>query len=544
MGKPIIDVSAHNGTIDWAKVKDNVQAAIIRLGYTGYGNGAITYDAKYQANRAGCEANGIPFTLYYFPCSINDAEAKAEAQFIADACQGMSFPLPVFLDSEYAEPNGRGRADQLDKATRTRLLRIICEELQAKGIPAGVYASTSWLKSRLDVSQLPFYIWVASWTSSLGWTGSYALWQYSSSGSIPGISGRVDLSRPADNFEIPMQKGGNTTMSKCTAAAVIAVAAAEIGYKEKASNSSLDDKTANSGSGNWTKYARDFDQKWPNWYNGKKNGYAWCDMFVDWCFLTAFGYEAALRLLCQPEKSAGAGCTYSLGYYRAKGQFYTSPKPGDQIFFGTSISDSSHTGIVEKVEGSKVYTIEGNTSDQVARRSYALGASNIIGYGRPAYDEVSSSGSTPSPSKSVDEVAREVIAGAWGNGDDRKSRLTAAGYDYSAVQSRVNEILGSGNSTPSTSSKSVDELAQEVLAGKWGNGSERKSRLTAAGYDYSAVQSKVNALLGSSGGKSVDTLAQEVIAGKWGNGADRKARLTAAGYDYNAVQSRVNEILA
>ena len=62
MGKPIIDVSAHNGTIDWAKVKDNVQAAIIRLGYTGYGNGAITYDAKYQANRAGCEANGIPFT--------------------------------------------------------------------------------------------------------------------------------------------------------------------------------------------------------------------------------------------------------------------------------------------------------------------------------------------------------------------------------------------------------------------------------------------------------------------------------------------------
>ena len=111
-----------------------------------------------------------------------------------------------------------------------------------------------------------------------------------------------------------------------------------------------------SGSANYTKYARDFDQKYPNWYNGKKNGYAWCDMFVDWCFLTAFGYEKALSLLCQPEKSAGAGCTYSLGYFKNKGQLFTSnPKPGDQIFFGTSQSDVSHTGIVEKVDSSKVY---------------------------------------------------------------------------------------------------------------------------------------------------------------------------------------------
>lgn len=200
------------------------------------------------------------------------------------------------------------------------------------------------------------------------------------------------------------QTGGTSTMSKYYASTVIAVAVAEIGYKEKASNSNLDDKTANSGSNNYTKYARDFDEKYPNWYNGKKNGYAWCDMFVDWCFLTAFGYEAALKLLCQPEKSAGAGCTYSLGYYRNKGQFYASnPKAGDQIFFGTSVSNSSHTGLVEKVDSSKVYTIEGNTSDCVARRTYSLSDSSIIGYGRPAYDaETSTStGSTGSTSGST-----------------------------------------------------------------------------------------------------------------------------------------------
>jgi N-acetylmuramoyl-L-alanine amidase CwlA len=93
--------------------------------------------------------------------------------------------------------------------------------------------------------------------------------------------------------------------------------------------------------------------------------------------------------------------------------------------------------------------------------------------------------------------------------------------------------------------KSVDELAKEVLEGKWGNGSERKQRLTAAGYNYTAVQAKVNQLLYGKkpAKKSIDELAREVIAGKWGNGAERKKRLTAAGYDYKAVQKRVNELL-
>lgn len=95
------------------------------------------------------------------------------------------------------------------------------------------------------------------------------------------------------------------------------------------------------------------------------------------------------------------------------------------------------------------------------------------------------------------------------------------------------------------SMKSVDELAREVLAGKWGNGQDRVSRLSSAGYDYQAVQNQVNALLGggSTNLKSVDAIAREVIQGKWGNGADRKIRLKRAGYDYDAVQKRVNELL-
>ena len=93
--------------------------------------------------------------------------------------------------------------------------------------------------------------------------------------------------------------------------------------------------------------------------------------------------------------------------------------------------------------------------------------------------------------KPVDEIAKEVIAGKWGNGTDRKSRLEKAGYNYAAVQAKVNELL----SGKTTTKKSINEVAKEVIAGKWGNGADRKKRLTAAGYNYTEVQKVVNKLL-------------------------------------------------
>ena len=157
--------------------------------------------------------------------------------------------------------------------------------------------------------------------------------------------------------------------------------------------------------------------------------------------------------------------------------------------------------------------------------------------------------STPSGSKSNEELADEVIAGKWGNGDDRKNRLTAAGYNYSAIQSIVNQKLSGGSSAPKASTKSNETIAQEVINGAWGNGQERKDRLTAAGYDYNAIQSIVNQKLGAgsssnSNKKSNETIANEVIRGDWGNGQDRKNRLQAAGYDYNAIQAIVNRKLS
>lgn len=208
---------------------------------------------------------------------------------------------------------------------------------------------------------------------------------------------------------------------------VIDIALNEVGYIEKASNSNLDDKTANTGSGNYTKYARDLDKI--NFYNGPKNGYAWCDVFVDWCFVQAFGKERALELLCQPNKSTGAGCGLSMNFYKAHNQFYTEPKAGDQIFF-TDGSSIYHTGLVYKVDSSKVYTIEGNTSDvnyvdgnggKVCKKSYPINANYIAGYGRPKYDKTTVD--VPVEEDKKEEKKHKIdVDGKWGTDTTRKAQ--------------------------------------------------------------------------------------------------------------------------
>lgn len=157
--------------------------------------------------------------------------------------------------------------------------------------------------------------------------------------------------------------------------------------------------------------------------------------------------------------------------------------------------------------------------------------------------------STPeiSNKKSNEEIANEVIAGKWGNGADRKTALTNAGYDFSAIQEIVNQKLAGKTTESKPALKSVDEVAKEVIAGKWGNGQDRFNKLNAAGYDSNAVQNRVNEILGAkttANKKSNEEIANEVIKGLWGNGADRKNKLQAAGYDYNAIQKIVNAKLS
>ncbi len=174
---------------------------------------------------------------------------------------------------------------------------------------------------------------------------------------------------------------------------LIEIALNEVGYLEKATNEYLDEKTKNAGYNNYTKYARDID-KIKNFYNGRKQSYSWCDVFVDWCFIQTFGVERAQELLCQTDNSTGAGVGFSKSFYQKKEQYYTrNPKKGDQIFFKKN-NKLCHTGLVYKVDKERVYTIEGNTSESnglvsnggcVSKKSYKLNSPSIDGYGRPKY---------------------------------------------------------------------------------------------------------------------------------------------------------------
>lgn len=202
---------------------------------------------------------------------------------------------------------------------------------------------------------------------------------------------------------------------------VIKIARGEKGYLEKATKSDLDSKTGNAGKNNYTKYARDLDAI--SFFNGRKQGAAWCAVFVAWSFYKAFGKSPALSLLCQPsntKNNCGAGCKYIYQYFKAKGQWHTSnPKPGDVIvFYDSSKSSYAHTGLVYKVDGSYVYTIEGNTSTAsgvvangggVAEKKYKLDYDRIVGYGRPKFGVKTSTSTTTTITTITDTKSYQCI---------------------------------------------------------------------------------------------------------------------------------------
>lgn len=175
---------------------------------------------------------------------------------------------------------------------------------------------------------------------------------------------------------------------------LLAVALGEVGYFEKANGNInyLYNKTSNKGSNNYTKYGYEMHKLYPAVMDYPA---AWCDAFVDWCFVQVFGAETARKLLHQFDDYT----VQSAAYFKKAGEWHTSPQRGDQIFFKNS-TGICHTGLVYDVSGGTVYTVEGNTGgnagtvvangDAVCKKSYAINNSRIAGYGRPNWSLVAS----------------------------------------------------------------------------------------------------------------------------------------------------------
>ena len=148
---------------------------------------------------------------------------------------------------------------------------------------------------------------------------------------------------------------------------VIDLAKSQVGYRE--------------GANNYNKFAEGLD----SYYGWHIQNQPYCDIFFDWLFIKSFGGETAAKMTYQRFGSFSALCSASAQYYKDAGAWFQMPEAGDQVFFIVS-GGINHTGIVESVSGGIVHTIEGNSSDMVAQRAYAIGAPNIAGYGRPDWD--------------------------------------------------------------------------------------------------------------------------------------------------------------
>ena len=366
-GQRVIDISQFNNVTNWAAVKQTGYPVIIRIGYRGSKTGVITYDPKYKEYRAACEKHGIPHSFYFFPCSITIEEAKEQASFVKREVQNSLFSMPIYLDSQVVQRDKSGRSDKLSKEKRTQMLRIICEQLLNAGIPCGVYASRSWLYNNLDMSKIPAAAAKNTWVAEYGvsqhaYNGEHAMWQYTSKGSINGIEGNVDLSYIQGSFYMseykpPVVQPSQNTVSELEL--VLKTAQKEIGYLEKKSNSQLDDKTANAGYNNYTKYWRDIY----NWCGKNYQGQPWCAAFVTWVFSTALNPPRAEQLL---KHFPYIYCPTMKGLFTLN----ANPKVGDIVIFYRN-GVFAHTGIVTAVNGDQFSTIEGNTS----------GASGIVDNG-------------------------------------------------------------------------------------------------------------------------------------------------------------------
>ena len=469
-----IDISKWQGNVDFEKVKaDGVQFCIFKEGYRR------AIDGQFKDYVKGAKAAGIPILGVYHFIYIDGATPKQNAEAcIANIKDAGLDPTKVwiFADLEYDTWNKAGT--KVTKVLCTQYTIEFLETLKAVGCKKlGIYCNLDYYRNYYDWNKLAEYrkyLWLADYTG--GPNVDCAIQQTGSTGKVNGISGNVDMNVL---FNEGMLSEDKEVQVGVTAQDVLNVMRSWIGYSE--SNGKFKEIL--------------------NIYNSHKplaRGYAikttdeWCDATV-----SAAAIKAGAVSLIGTE----VGVEKHVEIFKKKGIWIedgsTKPKAGDIIVFNWDDSSqpnngcSDHIGYVEQVSGNTIICIEGNYGQKVARRTINIGWGYIRGFARPKY----ASGGTapkPSPDKSISEVAQEIIQGAWSDGDARKKALVAAGYNYDKVQAEVNRILKGGSSVPK---KSVNELAKEVIAGKWGNGDARKNALVNAGYDYDKVQKRVNQLI-------------------------------------------------
>ena len=188
-----IDVSEHQEEIDWQKVRNaGFDFAMIRIGYRGYSVGEIHADERARENLAGAKAAGLDVGVYFYAQAISTQEAAEEAAWCLSFLQGEQLDLPVVYDWEWAGSDKR--TGSMDRATVTACFQTFCTAIEESGYQAMIYFNSHVSRDLLDLESLAEYpFWLAQYRDQMDFPHRVALWQYTETGSVPGIEGNVDI---------------------------------------------------------------------------------------------------------------------------------------------------------------------------------------------------------------------------------------------------------------------------------------------------------------------------------------------------------------
>lgn len=192
-----IDVSKWQGDIDWSSVKDDdMKFAIVRLGYRGSANGTLVTDNYFEANIKGAKKAGLGVGIYFFTQAITTSEAEEEAEYVIEKLSSYNgyVSWPIYIDMETLS-NSRLDNAGLTSDQKTKICAAFCKKIEEAGYSAGVYSNGWYLNTQMDAESLAanYDIWLANYTTQTSYSGTYNMWQYTSTGSVSGISGNVDM---------------------------------------------------------------------------------------------------------------------------------------------------------------------------------------------------------------------------------------------------------------------------------------------------------------------------------------------------------------
>ena len=439
-----IDISYHQGSIDFSKVKKaGIDFVIARSSYRN------TVDKKFHEYMKDCKVNGIPVLgVYHFIYALTEQAAIEEAKFCIKQVEkaGLSKDdIVIFADFEYdTVDKAKAKGVVLGPAECNAFTKAFCEYVESCGYKAGIYSNIDYYKNWYNKELLEKYVfWLADYTGGPDY--DCVIQQYTSSGSVEGISGRVDM-----NYYYG-EKKVETTTKVPMASEVVKLAESLVGKNE--------------ADGSFKEIIDIYNSYKGPFPRGVKMKYDWAWCACTWSAIAIkLGYTEfmPIEISCGQliENAKKMNCW-------AENDGYV-PKPGDAILYdwddsglGDNTAWPDHVGIVAYVnkDAGYIIVVEGNYNNAVKKRTVSINGRYIRGFITPlyGYEGVSLDDRLRKSGKDNSTVAKEVIAGVWGSGEERKTLLKHYGYKYSEIQKLVNQILN-GEATKTT--KPVQSQAQ------------------------------------------------------------------------------------